>query len=310
MLARVRWMLALGALLVACQSDEEALASRFAAAATRSEAEAMTPAPAVRGRAMREEPSPLLRIIVGADGAIVDDSAPALSEWRSDRGGLVRRGREEGASAVLPLGPVTITAGDRSLHARLRPALMRAMTSVARFVRGPSSALLQAAPSIAFETVDAAACAARDAAVRTLEIVLECGDDPCVIPAFLVGPVTGAAAPAAEEALALRMTLLRAGVRLSGSGGTVAPDCQSIGEDDVITVPRAGDGYDAAGLARCLRRIKDEFPEERAIQIFAEPGVTWGDATDAMQIARENGDRPLFDEPILCARLAATRAVL
>lgn len=73
--------------------------------------------------------------------------------------------------------------------------------------------------------------------------------------------------------LGLEVTVLHDGLRLSGTGGTLAASCTDLGPDDAVTVPGAATAVDGARLVTCLGRVRREFPDDPEIGILAAPGV-------------------------------------
>ena len=63
-----------------------------------------------------------------------------------------------------------------------------------------------------------------------------------------------------QNTLNLNVTVAEQGIIVTGSGGKLAPGCETTGEGRVITVPKRGENFDWEGLTTCLSRVKERFP--------------------------------------------------
>ena len=106
---------------------------------------------------------------------------------------------------------------------------------------------------------------------------------------------------AETEALNLNVTVTRAGVIVSGSGGKLARGCTTTAPGKVITVPAGMNGeHDWQGLTTCVRRVKEQFADETRVTLSADPEVPYEHLIAAMDAVRgENDD--LFPDVLLSA---------
>lgn len=117
-----------------------------------------------------------------------------------------------------------------------------------------------------------------------------------------------------EQTLNLSVTVAEEGIIVAGSGGKLAPGCETTGSGRVITVPQkmgpvltdygepTGEQsmqYDWAGLTDCVARVKQEYPEERQVTISADPLVEYEHLIEAMDALRSKGTEELFPEVLL-----------
>lgn len=120
------------------------------------------------------------------------------------------------------------------------------------------------------------------------------------LPSYSRGGV-GRRAPE-EETLNLNVTVVDNGIIVAGTGGKLAPGCESLATGRVVTVPRNGAEYDWQALRECARKLKERFEEESKVTISADPMVEYRHLLAAMDAVRESNDeQPLFDEVLLSA---------
>lgn len=103
----------------------------------------------------------------------------------------------------------------------------------------------------------------------------------------------------AEDSLSLGVTLTSAGIVVSGSGGRLAPGCETVETGHVITLPLRDGAHDLAGLTRCLERVHREHSGEDAVIVSADPDVRFRDVAGAIAASRGTAERPLFPRTIL-----------
>jgi len=87
-------------------------------------------------------------------------------------------------------------------------------------------------------------------------------------------------------------------IRLAGSGGRLAPGCDTIG-GGAPTILRDGHEWDA--LRACAARVHAAYPDEREVRLGADPLVPYEDVVRAMDALRSEGETPLFPEILLTA---------
>lgn len=124
----------------------------------------------------------------------------------------------------------------------------------------------------------------------------------------------------AETSLNLSVTLTRNGVIVSGSGGKLAPGCETLQSGRVITVPSQGgrlvwsietrdsdgnpqhsEGPTARGLRECLERVKREWENETRVILSADPEIEFEHIIGAMDAMRGTGPDALFPDVMLSA---------
>lgn len=117
-----------------------------------------------------------------------------------------------------------------------------------------------------------------------------------------------------EQTLNLNVTVAAEGVIVAGSGGKLAPGCETTATGRVLTVPKTmqpvfteyGEPtgqqamqYDWEGLSNCVSKVKREYPEERQVTISADPLVEYEHLINAMDALRAKGTDELFPEVLL-----------
>jgi biopolymer transport protein TolR len=120
-----------------------------------------------------------------------------------------------------------------------------------------------------------------------------------------------------EASLNLNLTITDSGVIVTGSGGKLAPGCETTALGRVVTVPkrmaqvidpltgravqpaRQSLQYDWPGLTACLARVKREYPEETQVIVSADPLIEYEHLVAAMDAARSQGTNELFPDVLL-----------
>ena len=104
-----------------------------------------------------------------------------------------------------------------------------------------------------------------------------------------------------SESLNLNVTVTRAGLIVSGSGGKLARGCTTTAPGRVITVPAAMNGeHDWNGLTNCVKRVKEQFADETRVTLSADPEVPYEDLVAAMDAVRGD-ESELFPDVLLSA---------
>ncbi|MBK6813563.1 MAG: biopolymer transporter ExbD [Sandaracinaceae bacterium] len=112
----------------------------------------------------------------------------------------------------------------------------------------------------------------------------------------------GTRSTANENALNLMVTITESGIIVTGSSGKLAPGCESTMSGRVITVPRAGEGYDWRALTACAEKIKETFADEHRVTVGADPTIHYEHVIHAMDAMRTNASGvELFPEVLLSA---------
>ena len=98
--------------------------------------------------------------------------------------------------------------------------------------------------------------------------------------------------------LNLNVTVTDGGVLVSGSGGKLAPGCESLDKSGsrAITVPRIGAAYDWRGLTACALRVKSQFADETTVTVSADPQIEYEHIVAAMDAVRRSEQQELFPQ--------------
>jgi len=99
--------------------------------------------------------------------------------------------------------------------------------------------------------------------------------------------------------LNLNITVTEGGVIVSGSGGKLARGCSGIDTSRELTVPKKGLTYDWSGLTECVARVKQQYRDERAVTVSADPEVQYEYVVSAMDAVRNRGKEPLFPDVMI-----------
>jgi biopolymer transport protein TolR len=135
--------------------------------------------------------------------------------------------------------------------------------------------------------------------LMTLTTVAFFSQVEAALPQYRTGGIGKRAAE--NEALNLNVTVTRAGVIVSGSGGKLARGCTTTAPGKVITVPAGMNGdHDWTGLTNCVRRVKDQFEDETRVTLSADPEVPYDHLISAMDAVRGENDE-LFPDVLLSA---------
>ena len=101
------------------------------------------------------------------------------------------------------------------------------------------------------------------------------------------GEQAAAAAAENQPKLLLTVAIGRQGFYLAGANGVVAKDAPADAAR-TPTVPRRADGaYDFAALTAELQKIKEQFPNETAVILSADPDVVYDTLIQTMDACRE-----------------------
>jgi biopolymer transport protein TolR len=108
---------------------------------------------------------------------------------------------------------------------------------------------------------------------------------------------------ASEPGLNLNVTLTDEGVIVTGSGGKLAPGCDTVTTGRVMTVPKRDNKYDWGALTECVAKIKavPKYADEHDVIIGADPMVHYEHVVAAMDAVRSDGNQPLFPDVLLSA---------
>ena len=99
--------------------------------------------------------------------------------------------------------------------------------------------------------------------------------------------------------LNLNVTVVDGGVIVSGSGGKLARGCTGIDTGRDVTVPKKGKDYDWNALTDCMTRIKQQYRDEHAVTVSADPQVQYEYVVAAMDAVRNRGKDSLFPDVMI-----------
>jgi biopolymer transport protein ExbD len=100
----------------------------------------------------------------------------------------------------------------------------------------------------------------------------------------------GEAAAAAENQpkLLLTVAVAKQGFYVAGAGGVLGQEAASPSSTRPPTIPLRPDGkYDFAALTAQMKKIKDQFPNETAVILSADPEILYDDLVQTMDACRE-----------------------
>lgn len=107
---------------------------------------------------------------------------------------------------------------------------------------------------------------------------------------------------AANPSLNLNLTLTQNGIIVAGSGGKLAPGCETTATGRILTVVNTANGqYDWSGLSACVTKVKSQFPDEHQVIISADPLVEYQYVVRAMDAVRAENGKELFPDVMLSA---------
>ncbi len=88
--------------------------------------------------------------------------------------------------------------------------------------------------------------------------------------------------------LLLTVAIGRQGFFVAGAGGVLGKDAPTPDANRPPTIPLKGDGkYDYASLTEQMKRIKEQFPNETAVILSADPDVVYDVLIQTMDACRE-----------------------
>jgi biopolymer transport protein TolR len=104
-------------------------------------------------------------------------------------------------------------------------------------------------------------------------------------------PKLGGEAAAAGEnqpKLLLTVAVAKQGFYVAGAGGVLGQEPASPSATRPPTIPLRPDGkYDFAALTAQMKKIKDQFPNETAVILSADPEILYDDLVQTMDACRE-----------------------
>jgi hypothetical protein len=103
-----------------------------------------------------------------------------------------------------------------------------------------------------------------------------------------IGGEAAAAAGADDKPkLLLTVAIGRQGFYVAGAGGVLGADAPSPGSGRPPTIPLRDGTYDYATLTEQMKRIKEQFPNESAVILSADPDVLYDVLIQTMDACRE-----------------------
>ena len=103
-----------------------------------------------------------------------------------------------------------------------------------------------------------------------------------------IGGEAGAAGEKPEKPpLLLTVAIGRQGFYVAGAGGVLGKDATTPDANRPPTIPLREGKYDYASLSEQMKKIKDQFPNETAVILSADPDVVYDTLIQTMDACRE-----------------------
>ena len=103
-----------------------------------------------------------------------------------------------------------------------------------------------------------------------------------------IGGEAGAAGEKPEKPpLLLTVAIGRQGFYVAGAGGVLGKDAATPDANRPPTIPLREGKYDYASLSEQMKKIKDQFPNETAVILSADPDVVYDILIQTMDACRE-----------------------
>jgi hypothetical protein len=249
-------------------------------------------------RAEPESPSPEAALVEVSGGAL--EEAPAGERlWILDDGIYEEHPPGE-RRLVVALSSGRVSASDLrgGESGFLIPQLQHRMGA---FARAPALAI-GIAPAIPSPTIERVFYTSGQASHPEMRLLVRDGAGvrsiPLVLPTFgspglLTGRTLGRPAEP-DVTLHLSVRITSEGAIVAGDGGKLRPGCEEVGAGPVITVPLRDGAHDWTELARCLAKVKEQFPDEDEVVMSADGDIAWRVIAEAMIAVRGAPERPLF----------------
>lgn len=102
-----------------------------------------------------------------------------------------------------------------------------------------------------------------------------------------------------DDSVRLGLTVAQTpqGLVVSGAGGRLDRGCRTTTSSPGTTM----DSEDLWALRRCLRRVRNEFPDENEITVTADPDIAFEQVAPVLAAVRADERGPLFDDVMLSA---------
>src|SRR5512138_1489749 len=102
------------------------------------------------------------------------------------------------------------------------------------------------------------------------------------------GDAAGAGAADNQPKLLLTVAIAKQGFYVAGAGGVLGQDAATPSSTRPPTIPLRTDGkYDFAALSEQMKKIKDQFPNETAVILSADPEIVYDVLIQTMDACRE-----------------------
>jgi biopolymer transport protein ExbD len=101
------------------------------------------------------------------------------------------------------------------------------------------------------------------------------------------GETTAAAAAENQPKLLLTVAIAKSGFYVAGAGGVLGADATTPDATRPPTIPLKDGNYDFAALGAQMQKIKDQFPNETAVILSADPEIVYDVLVQTMDACRE-----------------------
>jgi biopolymer transport protein ExbD len=103
----------------------------------------------------------------------------------------------------------------------------------------------------------------------------------------LGGETAAAAAPENQPKLLLTVAIAKTGFYVAGAGGVLGAEAATPEATRPPTIPLRDGKYDYAALGEQMKKIKEQFPNETAVILSADPEVVYDVLIQTMDACRE-----------------------
>ena len=102
-----------------------------------------------------------------------------------------------------------------------------------------------------------------------------------------IGGETPAAAAENQPKLLLTVAIAKSGFYVAGAGGVLGADAATPDATRPPTIPLKDGKYDFAALGAQMQKIKEQFPNETAVILSADPDIVYDVLVQTMDTCRE-----------------------
>lgn len=275
-----------------------ALAGLLALACGGEEPPAPSPPPAAPALVLAEvgadattmEPPPGAPLVFTPSAVRRGDGPPLLALERGRFPPSAVRGGEHGY-LVEALSPAVATTEGEALALAFDPSIPYATVTRAIYTAGQAG------------TVNIVFLVQSGGRLGALPIVIpRLGAEPPSTPSLADVLAGGAVGPFDEEpappavGLDLALSIEPGGIGVRGSGGWLAPGCETMRSSSAPAVPARAGAPDLEALRACLRRVKRELPGETNVIVQAEPAIPFEQLARVIGAARGTATETLFPD--------------